>query len=457
MSEEKKLQLHNYQLKMIDFCKQNKNCVLAVGMGLGKTAAVLHFINNLNPKNCLIVAPKRVTENVWLQEANKWHLSNVYQKMIIVSGTKEKRSQALTNEAKPYKIIGRDNLKDLIKVNLTEFDLIVLDELTSFKNHNSNRSKIINYLKSNRYIGLTGTFLANGAIDVYGQLVAVGIYNNSDVKLINKNFYRWRSTYFYDALAGSGLQWHKWVLNTSLDNLLKPVKNRIFTLDSEDWLEVPPVSFEMHKIVLTNDEMLNYIRLNATLSVNLSDEILTVSEAAKFIKLQTLCNGFIYDADGKPVRGNYSTKLQEVADFVEDCVNESEQVLLFYAFIEEAIWLSEMLKERNIKFCSPNDKNFLKKWNEGEIDVLIAHPASAGHGLNLQEGGRIIVWSSITYNFEYWKQANARLIRQGQMQNVQIHVFSAKNTIEDAQYNAIMKKQKEYEEFINLTKINNFK
>lgn len=457
MSEEKKLQLHNYQLKMIDFCKQNKNCVLTVGMGLGKTAAVLHFINNLNPKNCLIVAPKRVTENVWLQEANKWHLSNVYQKMIIVSGTKEKRSQALTNEAKPYKIIGRDNLKDLIKVNLTEFDLIVLDELTSFKNHNSNRSKIINYLKSNRYIGLTGTFLANGAIDVYGQLVAVGIYNNSDVKLINRNFYRWRSTYFYDALSGSGLQWHKWVLNTSLDNLLKPVKNHIFTLKSEDWLEIPPVSFERHKISLTDEEMLNYIRLNATLSVNLSDEILTVSEAAKFMKLQTLCNGFIYDVDGKPVRGNYSTKLQAVADFVEDCVNESEQVLLFYAFVEEAIWLSEMLKERNIKFCSPNDKNFLKKWNEGEIDVLIAHPASAGHGLNLQEGGRIIVWSSITYNFEYWKQANARLIRQGQMQNVQIHVFSAKDTIEDAQYNAIMKKQREYEEFINLTKINSFK
>ena len=447
---ETKLKLKGYQLKIIDFCKQNKNCILSVGMGLGKTAAVLHFINETNPKSCLIVAPKRVAEHVWLQEANKWLLSDVYNKMIVVSGNKEKRRQNLRNEAKPYKIICRDNLKDLIDVNLTEFELIVLDELTSFKNHKSTRSKIVYSLKADRYIGLTGTLLANGAIDIYGQLVAVGI-NKGNFKYINSNFYRWRAAYFRDKMAGSGLQWEKWVLNVPLEELLKPVKKYIFTLDSKDWLEVPPVEFFKHKITLSEKEMLNYIKLNSILQVELQDDVIPVSEAAKFMKLQTLCNGFIYD-DFQPIRSDYSTKLNAVVDFIEDCFNENEKVLLFYAFREEAIWIAEMLKERNIKFCSPNDKNFLSKWENGEIDVLIAHPASAGHGLNLQFGGRIIVWSSVTYNFEFWEQANARLVRLGQNSNVQIHVFSAKDTVEEKQFIALMNKKSENQKFIDLTK-----
>ena len=197
--------------------------------------------------------------------------------------------------------------------------------------------------------------------------------------------------------------------------------------------------------------MLNYIKLNSILQVELQDDVIPVSESSKFMKLQTLCNGFIYD-DSQPIRSDYSTKLNAVVDFIEGCFNENEKVLLFYAFREEAIWIAEMLKERNIKFCSPNDKNFLSKWENGEIDVLMAHPASAGHGLNLQFGGRINVWSSVTYDFEFWEQANARLVRQGQNSNVQIHVFSAKDTVEEKQFVSLMNKKSENQKFIDLTK-----
>ena len=151
-------------------------------------------------------------------------------------------------------------------------------------------------------------------------------------------------------------------------------------------------------------------------------------------------------------RSAYSTKIDEVVEFVERAVGEGEKIILWYAFREEAIWLAEKLKKADIRFCSANDKRFIEKWNSDEIDVLIIHPAACGHGVNLQQGGHIAVWSSITYSLELWLQANARLIRQGQNKPVQIHVFSAANTIEVEQYRALMEKNKVEAEFLELTK-----
>ena len=119
-----------------------------------------------------------------------------------------------------------------------------------------------------------------------------------------------------------------------------------------------------------------------------------------------MCNS-CYDEEGKAIRGAKSTKLDEVTDFCERAVGEGEQILLFYAYVEEAKWLAEKFDKAGLRYCSPNDKRFIEKWENGDIDVLIAHPASAGHGLNLQHAGRIIVWSSITWNYEFWEQANA--------------------------------------------------
>ena len=188
------------------------------------------------------------------------------------------------------------------------------------------------------------------------------------------------------------------------------------------------------------------------LNCTLDDEIVSFNENQKFAKLQTLCNGFVYVDDGQPVRSEWSTKLDEVVDFVDRAVSEGEQVLLFYAFREEKAWLEEKMKKLHLKFTDVKDKRFMEKWNEGEVDVLLSHPASSGHGLNLQFGGRICVWSTIPFDMELWSQANARLARQGQRRNTQIHSFLAKNTIEKAKMISLMKKSNILQEFVDITK-----
>lgn len=441
------MKLHNYQERAVKFMTTTDKAILSVGMGLGKTAATLNYINQLRPRTCLIVAPKRVAEHVWKQEAQKWGLMDVYNKMQIVAGTKAKRKQII--ESGNYLIIGRDNLADVTGMS---FDLLVIDELTSFKNINSKRTDAICSIQARQKIGLTGTFLTNGAMDMFGQFAALGIGNMKTKKERINQFYRWRSTHFKDLLAGSGLQFQKWKLITPLPELIKNVRPNIFTLDSADWLEIPQVEYIRHDVELSEPEMNEYLRLNTMLNVRLDDEVVSFNEAQKFAKLQTLCNGFVYRETDDPVRSEYSTKLDDVCDFVDRCVSEGEQVLLFYAFREEKVWLQEKLKKLHISFTDVRDGKFMEKWNNGDVEVLLAHPASAGHGLNLQSGGRMCVWSTIPFDLEHWLQANARLARQGQNRGVQIHSFITKGTVELRKYTALRDKTKVLNEFVNLTK-----
>lgn len=436
------MELHEYQIRAAQFIATHANCILSVDMGLGKTAAVWSYIREAQPCRVCIVAPKRVAENTWKQEAEKWGWNDIAERCAIVSGTPKNRKAALQDESKPYKIVSRECVKE---VQGWSFDLLVIDELTSFKNPESKRTRSVCSIHAERKVGLTGTFLANGAIDIYGQCAAVGIR-------FGFNFYAWRATYFRDALQGSGLAFHKWKLAVPLEQVLQPITDKIFTLTASDYLSIPPVSHIRHDIALDADTMAAYRDLDAFLGFNLNGDTLTVEEGAKFAKLQTLCNGFIYDTNGNAVRSAYTAKLTAVADFVSDCRDAGEPVLLFYAFREEAIWLQELLSERGVRCESVQRAGFMERWNAGETECLFAHPASAGHGLNLQHGGRIIVWSSLTYNYEYYAQANARLARQGQMRKVQVHYFLTRDTCEPRVWTELQNKDKEQKEFLNRTK-----
>ena len=437
------MELHDYQKRCADFIAAHPNCILSVDMGLGKTAAVLEYIRRYNPSTLLIVAPKRVAENNWHTEAQKWGLDEIYGKMIVCAGTAKKRALALKDDTHPYKIISRDNIKDC---KWLSFDLLVIDELTSFKSIEAARTKAVMSIKAKRKVGLTGTFLANGAIDIYGQASAVGLSFNG------YNFFAWRATYFRDALAGSGLAFHKWKLNVPLEAVLKPIQDNIFTLTASDYLHIPAVSYETRQIELTDSERTQYENADAFLQLNIGDEILSVNERAKFAKLQTLCNGFVYLEDGSAVRSGYCTKLEAVADFVLDCKEAGEPVLLFYSYREEALWLHELLTARGVKCESVKKAGFLERWNAGQTECLFAHPASAGHGLNMQTGGRICVWSSVTWNYELWAQGNARLARQGQTRQVRVVSFVAKDTCEAGIVAALARKDKEQNQFLTLTK-----
>ena len=450
------MKLHEYQQRAVSFMAAHPRCILSVGMGLGKTAAVLHYLDQLRPASCLIVAPKRVAETVWRQESEKWDLSWLAEKMVIVKGTPAQRRKAWEDEQHPYKVIGRDNLADLDDCK-DAFDVVVFDELTSFKSIDSKRTRRAFALarKASRCVGLTGTFLANGAIDIFGQCAAVGLADDL------KAFYSWRARYFKDVMEGSGMAWHKWRIQVPLADVLHRWHSDIFTLDSKDYLDIPPVSVVAHPVTLSPMERERYDNLEAFLGCDIDGVGVSVKEDAKFMKLQTMCDGFIYTGDtfeedgfyDHVVRGPHSAKLEAVADFCERCVSESEPVLMFYAFRAERDWLREMLKERGIMTMEFREKGAIDKWNAGDFDgVLMAHPASAGHGLNLQSGGRILVWSTLTYNYEYYAQANARLARQGQRKAVQIHIFTAEKTVEDGKQKALERKDKEQGQFLSMTK-----
>lgn len=455
--------LHEYQERAIDFMKSRKRCVLSIGCGLGKTASVLHYLADTMPESCLIIAPKRVAEHTWRQEADKWQVEQVADKMVVVKGDKKKRMAALDDETKPYKVIGRDNLSDLFVVDGKSrvlkymFDVVIIDELTSFKAFDSQRTKMVASVAgvAQRCVGMTGTFLANGAIDIFGQCATVGLYRLRD-------FYAWRGRYFRDVMAGSGLPFHKWRLMVPLEEVLKPIADFIFTLDSADYLKIPEVTYIEHQVRLSEKEMKQYLNVDAFLECDLDGVGVAVGEDAKFMKLQTMCDGFMYvggideiggDFFKDVVRGERSTKLEEVADFCERCVNENEPVLLFYAFREERRWLAEMIEAKGIKCMDVKEGGAIDTWCSGDfVGVMTAHPASAGHGLNLQGGGRVVVWSSVTYNYEYWIQANARLARQGQRNAVQVHIFTAEKTIEEKKMKSLEKKDDAQNEFIELTK-----
>ena len=450
------MKLHEYQQRAVSFMAAHPRCILSVGMGLGKTAAVLHYLDQLRPASCLIVAPKRVAETVWRQESEKWGLSWLAEKMVIVKGTPAQRRKAWEDEQHPYKVIGRDNLADLDDCK-DAFDVVVFDELTSFKSIDSKRTRRAFALarKASRCVGLTGTFLANGAIDIFGQCAAVGLADDL------KAFYSWRARYFKDVMEGSGMAWHKWRIQVPLADVLHRWHSDIFTLDSKDYLDIPPVSIVAHPVVLYPDERERYDNLEAFLGCDIDGVGVSVKEDAKFMKLQTMCDGFIYTGDtfeedgfyDHVIRGPHSAKLEAVADFCERCVNENEPVLLFYAFRAECEWLREMLKDRGIMTMEVREKGAIETWNDGDFDgVLMAHPASAGQGLNLQSGGRILVWSTLTYNYEYYAQANARLARQGQWKAVQIHIFTAEKTVEDGKQKALERKDKEQGQFLAMTK-----
>ena len=372
--------------------------IISVDMGLGKTASVLHYLERRRPASVLIVAPKRVAETVWLQEAIKWDLPHCSANMVICSGTAAKRRQALSDVAKPYKIIGRDNIKDAEGML---FDVLVLDELTSFKTVDCSRSRSVRSIAAPVRIGLTGTFIANGAIDIFGQAAALGLFKATEKvsrkgRITVPEFYSWRSYYFVDVLAGSGMKFSRWKPVKPLPEILRPLQANIFTLRAADYLEIPPVSYVPHWVSLSTAERSGYDSMEAMLMAEVGGEVVSADEDARFMKLQTLADGFMYDADGRPCRHKDSSKLSEVAEFCARCAAEGERVLLFYAFKEEASWLCEKFDSYGLRYTSAKCRGFMEDWKSGNVDVLMAHPASAGHGRNLQGGGGITGWAAET-------------------------------------------------------------
>lgn len=438
------MELRPYQKRIANWLCDHPHACLSVGMGLGKTAAVLHFIDyslRLYPwAMFLVVAPKRVAETVWWQEAEKWGLERVARNMVLVAGTPAQKEAAAASAA-PIKIVSRDNLKYFENA---EVDVLVIDELTSFKNMASERTRLVLSVKAQRKIGMTGTFAPNGLLDIYAQLAAVGIASPE-----LPDYYAWRGRWFVDIMKGAKVSFSKWQLRNgvTLEQVLGDWTRDIITLTTEDYLQLPPMMVDVVTVPLTEAERKAYDNLVATLHFELPGEDFdfTVDEKARFAKVQTLCSGFVYDNgdSDRPLRiVEVGAKVAAAVEFCRRAAAEGESVLLFYQYRETAVWFGEQAIKEGLRIASVKggDYGWLERWNAGELDVLVANPASAGHGLNLQHGGHVILWLELTYNYEYFAQANARLHRTGQVKPVQVTALVAGDTVDGAVWSALQKK-----------------
>lgn len=417
--------LHNYQKACVQHIIDNRYCGLFLDMGLGKTATTLTALNYLLNDYCeintiLVIAPKRVTESVWQEEAEKWeHLKSLRFSKII--GNEVQRITAIKAKADIY-LISRDNIAWLCSLyggGKLPFDMVVVDELSSFKSYKSLRFKALRsarpYLK--RFVGLTGTPAPNGLIDLWPQ-----IYLMDRGDRLEKTITRYREKYFRPGRTNGQVVYSYDLLSDSEYLIHKKIEDICISMKAEDYLDMPEKADNYIKLKMPETLKKKYQDfekdkiLELSASLNESGIINVTNAAALSNKLLQFANGAIYDED-RNVHTIHSIKLDALKEIVEDANGKPVLVAWTYQFDRDRIM--EALKAYKPRELKTNKD--IEDWNAGKIQVMLAHPASAGHGLNLQAGGNIIVWFGQTWSLELYQQFNARLHRQGQQERVIVH------------------------------------
>ncbi len=420
---------HAYQEKAIEFALSRGSCGLFLDMGLGKSVISLTVIKALKDlyfdlKKALVVAPKRVAEDTWPKEICKWtHLQDLT--VSEIRGTPKQRTAALHAEADLY-IVSRDNLSwlvDRIPEELGEwpYDTVILDELSSFKNPSSQRfkklRKMLPHIK--RVIGLTGTPAPNGYLDLWSQ-----IYLLDRGERLEKTLTRFRSKYC-DVIHLPGFNKYRMKpgAEREIDSLLKDL---CISMKSKDYLILrEPVRME-RRAFLSPKERQVYERMQeeALIEFESGSEVAAMSAAAILNKLLQIASGSVY-VDGEDYEELHDRKLEVLEDLIEEA--QGEPVLVFYGYRSD----KERILKRFPGARTLDTSKDIEGWNSGKISVLLAHPASAGHGLNLQDGGSIIIWYTLPWSLELYQQANARLQRQGQMETVRIYHIITDETVDE--------------------------
>ena len=409
--------MHTYQKKVVRHLIENPFSGVFVDMGMGKTASVLYAFKKLKSKNkkarMLIIAPKFVALNTWSDEIKKWEDLNDLTYTIAV-GNEDKRLDAFSCGS-DIVIINRENTVWMVKsVSMKSFTVLCMDELSSFKNPDSQRfkglSKILDRFEY-RW-GLTGTPLPNGYLDIWSQMYLI------DPNILGFNFYSFQNRYFHKQSE------YTWVLlKDSEKKINDKLKQNCISLSVSDWLEMPDKIENHISIGMDSKGIKTYLQALEEL-VYISTEKTIDLDTNLVIKLQQLASGFIYKDDNlffDIIHTSMLDKLEDLLDYIPG------NTLLFYNFKAE----KEMLKYR-FKFArellSSHD---FEDWNEGKIRMAVCHPASVGYGLNLQSGGNNIIWYGYNWSSDIVLQANARLYRQGQSKAVVINYLGVKDTIHE--------------------------
>ncbi|WP_044294514.1 DEAD/DEAH box helicase [Robinsoniella peoriensis] len=425
---------HEYQEYAKEFIISQNASALFLDCGLGKTVITLSAIWELlldyfEVKKVLVIAPLRVARDTWPGELGKWdHLAGI--EMSGVLGSVEDRIKALARRANVY-VINRENVEWLVEECKWDFDMVVLDELSSFKSHKAKRFKGLKKVRPmvKRIVGLTGTPAPNGLIDLWAEIgiLDMGQRLGRFIGGYQERFFlpdkRSREIiYSYKPREGA---------EEAIYNLLSDI---CISMKAADYLDMPGCVYNLVEVFMTDKELKLYRQLERDMLIPYEDgDIDAVNAAGLSNKLMQMANGAVYDENGT-VKRIHDRKLEMLEDLVEAA--NGKPVLISYWYKHDL----ERIKER-IGALELDTAEDMKEWNAGEIPVAVIHPASAGHGLNLQAGGSTLVWFGLTWSLELYQQMNARLWRQGQKQTVVIHHLITKGTLDERVMEALEKKE----------------
>ena len=420
---------HPYQQRAKEFVMDNHYAALFLDMGLGKSVIALtaasELIDSLEVERVLVMSPKSVAWNTWSEEARKWdHLNHL--RLSIVMGTVKQRERALEAEADIY-IINRDNVVWLCNRYRDQpwpFDFVIIDESSSFKNASSKRFKALRRVRPQmrRVLLLTGTPAPNGYIDLWSQIWLLDMGQR-----LEKTLSSYRAKYFKPGRR-SGAVIFDWILRIGAKEMISEKLSDIcVSMKAEDYITVPDIVDAGMTLTFDDDTFKRYKDFEKEQLLQIDDEMIEALTAAALTnKLLQFTSGAVYDSD-KEWHAVDDTKTEALADIIE---NANEPVLVYYNYIHEKERIMDALKQyRPVAFRG--EPGILQKWNEQKIRVMIAHPRSVAYGLNMQQGGRIIVWHSLTWDLEIYEQANKRLHRQGQTKPVLLYHLIVRGTMDE--------------------------
>lgn len=426
---------HDYQNYAIEYIRSNPVAAVFLSMGLGKTVISLTAIADLlfdsfEIRKALIIGPLRVARDSWPMEISKWeHLKHLTYTVVV--GPLTERKAALARQA-DITIVNRENVQWLVESGNFDYDMVVIDELSSFKSHTSKRFKALMKVrpKVKRIVGLTGTPSSNGLMDLWAEFRLLDMGER-----LGRFITRYRETYFKPEKQNGQMVYTYRPRPEAEEEIYRRISDITISMKCTDHLKMPELISSQYEVVLSDDERRQYERLKSELVLTLSDEEITAPNAASLTnKLSQLSNGAIYD-DGRNIVEFHSRKLDALEDIIESA--NGNPLLVAYWFRHDLERIRKRFDVREIK----TGKDIID-WNAGKIPVAMIHPASAGHGLNLQSGGSTLVWFGLTWSLELYQQTNARLWRQGQTSGtVVIQHIITKGTMDERILKALSQKE----------------
>lgn len=433
------MELHDYQEYAVKFIEEHPVSALLLDMGLGKTITTLTAINNLmfdmfEVRKVLIVAPLRVARDTWPAEIKKWeHLKHL--RYSVAVGNAEERIAALQADADIY-IINRENVDWLVSNTKFDYDMVVIDELSSFKNHQSKRFKALMKVrpKVKRIVGLTGTPASNGLMDLFAEFRLLDMGER-----LGRFIGQYRNEYFKPDKQNGYIVYSYKPLPDAEEKIYEKISDITVSMKAVDHLKMPELISNEYTVKMSDAEKEKYKELKDELILEVQDTEITAANAAALSnKLCQMSNGAIYD-DENNIIPIHSRKLDALEDMIESA--NGKPVLVAYWFKHDRTRIAERLGKLGVVYQEIKSEQSIKNWNSGKLQVALIHPASAGHGLNLQAGGNFLVWFGLTWSLELYQQTNARLWRQGQQsETVVIQHIVTKGTVDEKILKALKSK-----------------